>query len=281
MKVGSEKRVGLLLSLNFSMKTIWSQFLRVHIQTAPEKVHIFLAVYLNCNWFYCKSSICIYAIYGLVQLVPKYISKVKLNRRQPPNILSEIIRPQENGGISSLEISLKDRRIVQWSKKPLLVLSREMLHKCTQYNISFSRIGQLRTHLLIHSGERIQQIIISCKFHDSQHFFNETFIVKMISCRGRSRWHHKYTSTEWHFSLASQNHPTGSWTHLFQFPTAPCLPGPLQLSHLPPTSQCCCWPTVDRKRPFVFNATSNSVTLHLWRHILSLTVEKSHKVCRM
>ena len=140
MKVGSEKHVGLLLSLNFSMKTIWSQFLRVHIQTAPEKVHIFPAVYLNCNWFYCKSSICIYAIYGLVQLVPKYISKVKLNRRQPPNILSEIIRPQENGGISSLEISLKDRRIVQWSKKPLLVLSREMLHKCTQYNISFSRV---------------------------------------------------------------------------------------------------------------------------------------------
>ena len=35
--------------------------------------------------------------YGRVQLVPKYISKVKLNRGYSPNILSEIIRFQENG----------------------------------------------------------------------------------------------------------------------------------------------------------------------------------------
>ena len=35
--------------------------------------------------------------YGRVQLVPKYISKVKLNRGYSPNILSEIMRFQENG----------------------------------------------------------------------------------------------------------------------------------------------------------------------------------------
>ena len=35
--------------------------------------------------------------YGRVQLVPKYISKVKLNRGSSPNILSEIMRFQENG----------------------------------------------------------------------------------------------------------------------------------------------------------------------------------------
>ena len=32
--------------------------------------------------------------YGHVQLVPKYISKVKLSRGQSPNILSEIIKSQ-------------------------------------------------------------------------------------------------------------------------------------------------------------------------------------------
>ena len=35
--------------------------------------------------------------HGHVQLVPKYISKVKLNRGYSPNILSEIMRFQENG----------------------------------------------------------------------------------------------------------------------------------------------------------------------------------------
>ena len=54
MKVGSEKGIRLSLSFNVRMKTIWSQFFRVHIQTAPEKVHIFPAVYLNWNWFYCN-----------------------------------------------------------------------------------------------------------------------------------------------------------------------------------------------------------------------------------
>ena len=32
-----------------------------------------------------------------IQLVPKYLSKVKLSREQSPNILSEIIKSQENG----------------------------------------------------------------------------------------------------------------------------------------------------------------------------------------
>ena len=35
--------------------------------------------------------------FGHVQLVSKYISKVKLSREQSPNILSEIIKSQENG----------------------------------------------------------------------------------------------------------------------------------------------------------------------------------------
>ena len=34
---------------------------------------------------------------GCVQLVPKYTSKVKLDRGQSPNILSEIIEIDENG----------------------------------------------------------------------------------------------------------------------------------------------------------------------------------------
>ena len=34
---------------------------------------------------------------GCVQLVPKYISKVKLDRRQSSNILSEIIEIKKNG----------------------------------------------------------------------------------------------------------------------------------------------------------------------------------------
>ena len=35
---------------------------------------------------------------GCVQLVPKYIAKVKLDRGQSRNIFSEIIIPGENGG---------------------------------------------------------------------------------------------------------------------------------------------------------------------------------------
>ena len=52
-----------------------------------------------------------------IQLVLKNISKVKLGRRQSTNILSEMIRSQENGdeGKSSpLEILVKDSHIVHW-----------------------------------------------------------------------------------------------------------------------------------------------------------------------
>ena len=34
------------------------------------------------------------SVYGRVQLVPKYTSKVKLSRGQSPNILSEIIKSE-------------------------------------------------------------------------------------------------------------------------------------------------------------------------------------------
>ena len=46
--------------------------------------------------------------FGHVQLVPKYKSKVKLPREQSPNILSEMIKSQENG--ISLLVIFVDRQ---------------------------------------------------------------------------------------------------------------------------------------------------------------------------
>ena len=43
------------------------------------------------------SSVNLSSAVGCIQLVPKYISKVKLDRGQPPNSLSEIIIPGKNG----------------------------------------------------------------------------------------------------------------------------------------------------------------------------------------
>ena len=56
---------------------------------------LFVGVYLwrfSGNFLIETDSILnLTAAVGFVQLVPKYISKVKLGRRQSPNILSEII----------------------------------------------------------------------------------------------------------------------------------------------------------------------------------------------
>ena len=62
--------------------------------TGPQTfIHILPAACLNWNWFYCKSFCCSW----LCSTCPENISKVKLDRRQSPNILSEIIEITKNG----------------------------------------------------------------------------------------------------------------------------------------------------------------------------------------
>ena len=62
--------------------TVW-----LNIQLIPNLNHFLPIACLNSNWVY----------FCCVQLVPKYMSKVKLDRGQSPNILSEIIILGENG----------------------------------------------------------------------------------------------------------------------------------------------------------------------------------------
>ena len=75
------------------IKKYWEPVFQITFNSSHNLFHILPAACWNCNWFFWKSFFCD----GRVQLVPKYISKVKLNRGYSPNILSEIMRFQENG----------------------------------------------------------------------------------------------------------------------------------------------------------------------------------------
>ena len=53
--------------------------------------------FLQSAWIETDSVVNLSSAVDCVQLVPKYISKVKLDRGQSPNILSEIIEIDKNG----------------------------------------------------------------------------------------------------------------------------------------------------------------------------------------
>ena len=64
------------------------------VQLVPKFLP-FLVACLNWNWTYCKSFFCSWLCSTSPQI---YITKVKLEGGQSPNIFSEIIIPGENGG---------------------------------------------------------------------------------------------------------------------------------------------------------------------------------------
>ena len=68
--------------------------------------------------------------FGHVQLVPKYKSKVKLPREQSPNILSEMIKSQENG--ISLLVIFVDRQKECSASFPKIVTRSSHSRSCYQ-----------------------------------------------------------------------------------------------------------------------------------------------------
>ena len=120
-----------------------------------------------------------------VQLVPKYISKVKLDRGQHPNILSEIIIPGENGcrsgniPISHFLLSLTHSALVltcfkpassplkqiEWSVYYIFVCQIFIQHRtgCHRQSCWFLPLGLIGPHIFWIDGAMCYKIHIFCQ----------------------------------------------------------------------------------------------------------------------
>ena len=83
-----------IFAVIYSTSKIFDVFFWGKCSTRP---YILFTSFLQLAWIETDSSVNLSSAVGCIQLVPKYISKVKLDRGQPPNSLSEIIIPGKNG----------------------------------------------------------------------------------------------------------------------------------------------------------------------------------------